>query len=225
MLKELISVFKSDSLLDRAFQRSFEMLDLTHKMFLESKDVLRNTDSNKIDIDINDEDIKVNKFQREVRKDVFNYLIMAGTDSLSSALVLVNIVIDLERIGDYCKNIVEVAQGHPERLTSKLYDENIIKIEEAVAENFNKTIEAFKNSNEELAVKIIEDYKWISKVSDEILLSLMQGEDKDITNGSAVAFSLYVRQLKRINSHLRNVASSIVNPFHRIGYKPKKKKK
>ena len=34
MLKELISVFRSDNLLDRAFERSFEMLDLTHKMYL-----------------------------------------------------------------------------------------------------------------------------------------------------------------------------------------------
>ncbi|MCW8849796.1 MAG: PhoU domain-containing protein, partial [Melioribacteraceae bacterium] len=125
MLKELISVFRSDSLLDRAYERSFEMLDLTHQMFTEAKNVLRNTDSNKIDIDINDEDIKVNKFQREVRKDVFNHLNMAGTESLSSDLVLVSIVIDLERIGDLTKNIIEVAQGHPERLTSKMFDEKV----------------------------------------------------------------------------------------------------
>ena len=107
MLKELISVFKSDSLLDRAYNRSFEMLDLTHQMFLEAKKVLRHSDNNKIDFDINDQDSKVNKFQREVRKDVFNHLTMAGTESLASDLVLVSIVIDLERIGDLTKNIIE----------------------------------------------------------------------------------------------------------------------
>lgn len=225
MIKEIISVFRSDSLLDRAYNRSFEMLDLTHEMFLEAKNVLRNTDTNQIDIDINDQDIQVNKFQREVRKDVFNHLLLAGTESLSSDLVLVSIVIDLERIGDLTKNIVEIAQGHPEKLSSALFDEDVKKIEDAVGENFNKTIEAFKNSDEELGRFIVKEYKWVSKLSDEILMKLMKNEDINIKPGSAVALALYIRQLKRINSHLINIATSVVNPFHRIGFKPKKKKK
>ena len=225
MLKELISVFRNDSLLDRAFERSFEMLDLTHKMYLEAKNVLRHTDTNQIDIDINDEDIKVNKFQREVRKDVFNHLTMAGTESLSSDLVLVNIVIDLERIGDITKNIVEIAQEHPEKLTSKLFDEKVAELEIAVSDNFEKTIKAFKEADEELAAQIVKEYRWVSRACDKILMALMHNEDKEIKSGSAVALALYIRQLKRINSHLKNIATSIVNPFHRIGYKPKKKKK
>ncbi len=225
MLKELISVFKNDSLLDRAFERSFEMLDLTHKMYLEAKNVLRHTDTNEIDIDINDEDIKVNKFQREVRKDVFNHLNMAGTESLSSDLVLVNIVIDLERIGDITKNIVEIAQAHPEKLSSTLFDEKVAELENAVSENFEKTIQAFKEADEILATNIVKEYRWVSRACDEILMALMHSEDKEIKSGSAVALALYIRQLKRINSHLKNIATSIVNPFHRIGYKTKKKKK
>lgn len=225
MLKELISVFNSDSLLDRAYNQSFEMLDLTQQMFIEAKDVLRNTDTNEINIDINDSDSKVNKFQRDVRKDVFNHLNMAGTETLSSDLVLVSIVIDLERIGDLTKNIIEVTQGHPERLTSKLFDEKIAEMEIAVQENFAKTNEAFKNSDEELGLAIMKDYKWISKASDAILMQLMRNEDVELKAGSAVAMALYIRQLKRINAHLINIASSVVNPFHRIGFKPKKKKK
>ena len=87
-----------------------------------------------------------------------------------------------------------------------------------------KTIKAFKETDEILAAQIIEEYKWVSKVSDEILIALMNNEDLEIKSGSAVALALYIRQLKRINSHLRNIASSVVNPFHRIGYKIKKKK-
>ena len=225
MLKELISVFTSNSLLDRAYKRSFEMLDLTHKMYLEARNVLRHTETNEVSFDINDQDIAVNKYQREVRKDVFNHLSMSGTETLSSDLVLISIVIDLERIGDITKNIVEIAQGHPEKLSSKLFDEKVTEIEIAVAENYEKTIKAFKEADEELATQIIKEYKWVSRSSDEILMSLMHNEDKEIKSGSAVALALYLRQLKRINSHLKNITSSIVNPFHRIGYKPKKKKK
>ncbi|MCK5456067.1 MAG: hypothetical protein KAI45_03005, partial [Melioribacteraceae bacterium] len=60
---------------------------------------------------------------------------------------------------------------------------------------------------------------------DAKIQSLMRGEDTTLTTGSAVALAVYLRALKRIFAHLRNVTSSVVNPFHRIGFKPKKRKK
>ena len=114
MIKEILSVFKSNTLMDRAFQRSYDMLDLTYKMYLQAKEVLRHTEHTDIEVDITDEDIEVNKYQREVRKDVFNHLVLTEGEQLSSGLVLISIVIDLERIGDYTKNIVEIAQNHPD---------------------------------------------------------------------------------------------------------------
>ena len=35
----------------------------------------------------------------------------------------------------------------------------------------------------------------------------------------AVTTALYVRFLKRISAHLMNIASSVVNPFDRIGFR------
>ena len=210
--------------MDRAFQRSYEMLDLTHKMFLQAKEVLRETEHNRVDVDINSEDNEVNKYQREVRKDVFNHLVLTEGEQLSSGLVLVSIVIDIERIGDYTKNIVEIAMNHPQRLHGGAFEDEVIRIENAVEENFRRTIEVFKNSDEVAGRELIKEFKWISKVSDDCLMSLVKATDPSITSGSAVALALYFRSLKRINAHLRNVTTSVVNPFHRIGYKPKKKK-
>jgi len=224
MIKEILSVFKSSTLMDRAFQRSYEMLDLTHKMFLQAKEVLRETEHNRVDVDINSEDNEVNKYQREVRKDVFNHLVLTEGEQLSSGLVLVSIVIDIERIGDYTKNIVEIAMNHPQRLHGGAFEDEVIRIENAVEENFRRTIEVFKNSDEVAGRELIKEFKWISKVSDDCLMSLVKATDPSITSGSAVALALYFRSLKRINAHLRNVTTSVVNPFHRIGYKPKKKK-
>lgn len=224
MIKEIISVFKSDSLMDRAYKRSFDMLDLTFDMFLQSKEVLRNTDHNKLDIDIDDQDMEVNKYQREVRKDVFNHLAQSGIDALPSGLVLVSIVIDLERIGDYTKNIVEIAKDYKPRLKGGGIEEDISKIEKAVEENFVKTIDCFKTSNEEEGLELLENYKWVSKLCDQILRGFIRGEHLKMDSDRAVALALYVRSLKRIYSHLRNVTTAVVNPFHRIGYKPKKKK-
>jgi phosphate transport system protein len=224
MIKEILSVFKSNTLMDRAFQRSYDMLDLTYKMYFQAKEVLRNTEHTELEFDISDEDIEVNKYQREVRKDVFNHLVLTDGEQLSSGLVLVSIVIDIERIGDFTKNIVEIALSHPQRLHGGKFEDDLLRIEDAVDDNFKRTIDVFKTSDEVAARKLIKEYKWIPRVSDKILMALVKQEDPSITSGSAAALALYFRSLKRINAHLRNVTTSVVNPFHRIGYKPKKNK-
>jgi Na+/phosphate symporter len=209
--------------MDRAFQRSYAMLDLTYKMFLQVKEVLRKTEHSNLEFDISDEDNEVNKYQREVRKDVFNHLTLTEGEQLSSGLVLISIVIDLERIGDFTKNIAEVAENHPQRLHGGTFEDDLIRIEEAVGDNFRRTIDVFKTADEEAGRQLMKDFKWISKICDEHLMGLVKEVDPSITAGSAVALALYYRSLKRINAHLRNVTTSVVNPFHRIGYKPKKK--
>ncbi len=225
MIKEILAVFKSDSLMERAFQRSYDMLDLTNLMFSESKQVLRETETSLAKYDINDQDSDVNKYQREVRKDVLNHLLMAGTDELVSGMVLVSIVIDIERIGDFTKNIVEIAQNHSQRLDAGEFEDDLIKIENAVTDSLNRTIYCFKNSDETAALQLLKEYKWMPKACDKKIASLIRGEDTTLPSGSAVALAIYIRALKRIFAHSKNVATSIVNPFHRIGFKPKKKKK
>lgn len=224
MIKEILALFKSDTLMDRAYERSFEMLDKTHIMFQEAKNVLRETEENNIEIDIHDEDNVVNKYQREVRRDVFSHLVVSGSSELSSGLALVSIVIDLERIGDYTKNIVATANNYEKKLTAGIFEERLVKIEEAVEDSFIRTIDVFKNADEETGLELIKEYKWVSKESDAIIDSLIREEDSGINSGKAAALVLYVRSLKRIHAHLRNVVTSVVNPFHRIGFKPKKKK-
>jgi hypothetical protein len=53
-------------------------------------------------------------------------------------------------------------------------------------------------------------------------MGLVKEDDKSIGPGDAVSLGLYFRWLKRINSHLRNIVTSVVNPFDKIGFKPKK---
>ena len=58
----------------------------------------------------------------------------------------------------------------------------------------------------------------ISSQSDAITNEIIMGEISDLDVGSAAAVGLYSRYLKRIAAHSRNIISSVVNPFERIGY-------
>jgi phosphate uptake regulator len=40
-------------------------------------------------------------------------------------------------------------------------------------------------------------------------------------SGEAVTAALYLRYLKRVSAHIKNVATSVVNPYYRIGFREK----
>ena len=225
MFKKWLAIFKKDTLMDRAYKRSFLMLNLAREMFLKAKESLRFREDKDVDLNIRDQDQEINKYEREVRRNVFNQLVVGGTENLPSGLILVSIVIDIERIGDYTKNIVELAIDHPGKLQGGRFEKDLQRVEAAVEDNFDKTRFCFESDDKISDLKLLEEYKWVNDVCDDRLNDLIKEVDKDIRPGDAVSLSIYFRWLKRINSHLRNITTSVVNPFDRIGFEPKEKKK
>lgn len=209
--------------MDRAYKRSFEMLDITRAMYLEAKESLRQRDDNEVDLKVKETDKEVNSYEREVRRMVFNHLAVRGTADLPSGLVLIHIIVDIERIGDYAKNMVELALEHPGKLHGGEFEEKISRIEEAVGDNFIQTKKCFKEDNADLALGLLEKFAWVNDVCDEIAVAVVNERDKNIKPGDAAALALYTRWLKRINSHLRNITTSVVNPLDRIGFEPEEK--
>ena len=209
--------------MDRAYQRSFMMLDLTREMFLKAKESLRFREDKDVDLNIRDQDLEINKYEREVRRNVFNHLVVGGKADLPSALVLVSIIVDIERIGDYTKNIVELAIDHPGKLKGGRFEKDLQRVEAAVEDNLIKTRACFETGDKKSALKLLKEYKWVNDVCDDSLIALIKEDDKDIRSGDSVALGIYFRWLKRINSHLRNITTSVVNPFDRIGYEPEEK--
>ncbi len=63
------------------------------------------------------------------------------------------------------------------------------------------------------------EHWWIARRTDEILATLIGHDDTGLPCKEAVTTALYVRFLKRVSAHLMNIASSVVNPFDRIGFR------
>lgn len=220
MWKQLIKMWKSDNLLDQAWKQSYKMLEITHEMFLEAVRVLRECDDTILKKEIKDKDKIVNEYQQEVRRKVMTHCALQGPNELPGGLVLVSIVIDIERIGDYTKNIVDVAAVHPQKLSGGPFEKSLIKIEDGVKDNFIRTKNCIEESDIKAANKLLHDYEWINTECNERSMALIQSKDKSMLCGDAAALALYFRWLKRINSHLRNITTSVVNPFDRIGFQP-----
>jgi phosphate transport system protein len=157
-----------------------------------------------------------------VRKKVMTHLTISGTGQLTSGLVLVSIVIDIERIGDYAKNICDLAQLHPQRLRGQSIEARLADVESTATDLFKKTVTAFRNSDVEMSREVMATYKGqLSADCETIIRDLITGQVPELSSTDTAAIALYVRYLKRIAAHSRNIITSVVNPFHRIGYKEK----
>ena len=222
MFKQIFEIFKSDSLYEQALSECHEMLDIDLTMFKESIKSLRKSDTAAINIDIFAMDKKINEFERDVRRKVMTHLAIGGKEDIGSGLVLVSVVIDIERIGDYTKNIYDLAVNHPKKLIGGSIEDRLSEIEKISFNLFEESIYAFKNQDIEKARGLMGHYKDnISSQSDAITNEIITGEVSDLDVGSASAVGLYSRYLKRIAAHSRNIISSVVNPFERIGYPEK----
>ncbi|MEJ2544760.1 MAG: PhoU domain-containing protein [Calditrichaceae bacterium] len=223
MWEEILKLWKADNLLDQAWQTSHEMVEITNEMFLESIKALREEDHKEVDKTIRSKDKKINKYEREVRRQVLTHLAVQGSKDVAAGLVLITIIIDIERIGDYTKNIVELVDAHGETLQAGKYEKKLTEIEDAIKDVFQKAITCLKEDERKLALKLLDDYKWVNLECDKNLNKIIKQKDKALDSGTAATLAMYFRYLKRVHAHLRNIITSAINPFDRIGYKVKKK--
>ena len=219
LFKQLIDAFRGGNLLQQALQQSRKMLSTDHKMFVEACKSLRERDTADFSFDIHEKDKEINAYERQVRNKVLTHLVVSEGQDIQAGLGLVSVVIDIERIGDYTKNIAELAAAHPKRLVAGSLEERLGAIENEVSRTFENCAKAFHDNNTELARELMLAHKKeVTRNCDRLIDDFIREEVSDITLGAAVAAGIYTRYLKRINAHLKNIATSLVNPFERIGF-------
>ena len=143
IIKDIIKLWKAEDLLSQAWDRSFEMMELSREIFNQATIYLRkgeNIDTLKA---LKRRDREINAFQQEVRRKVLtHYAVEQNTTDMANGMILINMVIDIERIGDYCKNILDLAINHPSQIVAEDISDDLALIENEVKYRFDKTIEA-----------------------------------------------------------------------------------
>ena len=221
VFKNLVNIWKSEDSLSQAWASSNEMLTLSHVMFTDAIRALRTGEKNKVIKSIKQRDTDINNYQRDIRKKVVTYYsISKDVTNIDSGLVLINMVVDIERIGDYTKNILDLAKHHPKKLVSEKISDDLRTIEKEVIERFRNTVSAVEKMDEEIAKDLIKSYRNdLGKLSDNLVASSISGSLQIGEEHKASSMVLYARYLKRIGAHLKNITSVVVNPFESIGYK------
>jgi len=214
MFSEILSLWKKDDLLKQSFVTAGEMLMLTKEMYLEV--MQRTLKDGAPGFDIHERDQQLNDMEREIRRKVLEHLSINPQQDIVASLVLVSVVNDIERIGDYTKNLEELEELYTEDF-SKLHGFKILKkCSDQVETFFDLTRKSFVSGDKTKARQVMKDYKGVGQNCDQVIEETFQ--DPTMNKNAALASVLFARYLKRICSHLKNIASSVVNPFDEIGY-------
>jgi phosphate transport system protein len=168
--------------------------------------------------EVNDElrstDQQVNQLEREIRRELVVHASVFSGIETPSVLVYMSIVKDIERLGDYAKNLLDLALdganffGTPDA-------EEWIRLSKEVSEYITNVGRAFGERNAELARQLLNPGGEMLQGFDRRVSALVRGDD---TGGQAVARALAYRYLKRVIAHLMNVLSAVVMPVDRLDY-------
>ena len=221
IFNDIVSIWRSEDLLSQAWDESREMLEFSEDMFSSAIKYLRRGVKIKKLKKLKKEDKKINEFQQNVRKKVVTHFsVSKNIDNLPNGLVLLNMVIDVERLGDYTKNILDMAIYYPEALVSEELLPELNTLENEVRLRFQKTCESIGRQDIVLAEHLLNTHQEsLAVVSDNIVHNCISGKIDFENNKQATVVPLYARYLKRIGSHLKNISTTMTNPYEYIGYK------
>lgn len=160
-------------------------------------------------------DRSVNRMERSIRRQLVVHAGVRGAAAdMPLILTYMSIIKDIERIGDYAKNIWDMAEagvdmaGSPERQELDLQADRTRQL-------IDDTARIFKDRDVEAANQLLPQVDaWLDEHDAEVRGLLTS----DRPSREGVPRALFHRYTKRIHAHLMNVLTALVMPFDRLDF-------
>jgi phosphate uptake regulator len=220
MFKQLFARWFEDDLLKQSLAEIEEMIEKAKKMYQLVIDKL--IEHKNPSEDIYALDRQMNQHEISIRKKVLEHLSINPRQDLIASLIITNNIIDLERIGDFAKNLFELSEMYAENFEEAKYSPPLVEISNRILELFEKTKAGLCEYDKEKAREVMQAHFQIAKECDKIIKDIFT--DREIKAQQAVVDVLCSRYLKRISAHLMNISSAVVNPYDHIGFREERGK-
>ena len=214
--REVWDAVTKSKMLVKIWEDAGKMHKESKKMFKLSFNCLVKCDD-KLACDLSEEDVRINKYEVQIRDEILGYLAINRSPNLNASLILSSIVIDYERIGDYCKNIAQLTLLFPTKLNDDEYMKIINQMKELILGSFDLTYQAFQKDDKNKAKKVIKDHDVLKNLHTTLVQKI--NEDKKIDVNKAIVYASLASYLRRISAHLKNISSGVINPFPELGFK------
>lgn len=165
-------------------------------------------------------DIGVNEAESQVRRELLVHVSVRGAKAnLPMVLASMSVAKDAERIGDYAKNIWDLAAAGID--FAEVPDgEALVGWRRRVSQAIDDVAVTFAEGDGERAHLLITDFDAVLDEFDALITAQIDspGSPRD-----AVPRALLYRYLKRVVAHLMNILTSLVMPIDRLDFYDEKK--
>jgi phosphate uptake regulator len=202
--------------MERKFRRMLE--DGRHVFDLACSAYLEGADARIVRDELVEADQGINKLEREIRRALIVHASVHGATEFPACLVLMSVTKDAERIGDYAKNILDVATFCP-RTPDAPYHAHQLELKKIISAALVKTREIYDAQDSERAAAFIQETEELKDICDDKVEEILRIEgESEMVPAAAAATALCYRYFKRVVSHARNVATSLVVSVDRLDY-------
>lgn len=213
LFRSLLRAWRSRKFLAEVLQDFDAMLGEVEQMFAAARRFhLEGAPAAPAQAELETRDERVNKLEASIRRRLVQHLAMDPESETIASLVMFGAVKDAERIGDYCKNILEVGGllggplpaswlGHLRGLFGE------------VAGLFPRARKAFLETAEAEGAEVVKDGARIAGACEARLHALCRS---DLPANPAVCLALLLRHLKRVAAHLRHIAATAAQPVEEL---------
>ena len=159
-------------------------------------------------------DRQINVTEIEIRRELLVHISVHGAADAGEMLVFMNMIKDLERIGDYNKNIFDLAlEGVSFSGAEDL--EQILGFRDELSSRIALMGEILDTRDEDRARAYIERGDQLRREFDGLVNELVHATAPAL---AAVPRALLYRFLKRVAAHCANVVTAVVMPVDRLDY-------
>jgi phosphate uptake regulator len=217
MLQELLSLFRTESPLKAITDNFSKMLVISLENLKTAGDYYF---SRSVTPDqksaLQKADVRVNKLQRKIRKQVILHLSIEGNKAdLPYCLLVMSLVKDAERIGDYAKELADLIGISDEPFPDDRILAEFKELRAGVETDFQGAITVIQEVDRDRAIELIDCGKDTVKRCGRLIDDLASA---GYASGAAVTIALGVRHYERVASHILNLLSSAVVPLHKLDY-------
>lgn len=210
MFERLFRPAARSPLIESAFRDMTTMLNQAERMLGLALAAL--LEGRELEVDLDELDDVIDEGERMVRRSVLEHLSFDPSRELVASLVLVSMVQDAERLGDFARGIPELVPLARHPRTGPFADE-LAALGRRLTPLFALTQQAFAEDDPEKGRRVMTT---ATELKAEFLDYTRRVAESDLTADMAVVYSGAARSLRRVGAHLSNIASSVVQPYDRI---------
>ena len=217
----MFSIFRDADQLEAVEDQLAEMLGQCQDAYrIATEAVFGGRDAREAGEELLELDKEINRTERAIRRELLIHGTVRGAEvDQGLMLTYMSVAKDIERIGDKCKDIWELAHMGAD-LSEGEDTAELAEHRQHVADLITWTLEAFTAEDAERVHDLIATIDADAGHYDSHVVQFVRS---DLPSRYAAPRALFYRYIKRLSKHLSNILSSVVMPVDRLDFYNKDK--